>query len=170
MSLPWKALEKEQNDPMSLTSVENASGVANPSANKPQTTLPSVTIRFAGDSGDGMQLAGTQFTDTSALVGNDIETLNSLFWASPSTVRYGTRASELLYGHAAIADFRRQRGAVDQRRTLMNQRVTTFGRDFGVTNTEYRPAGSDRIGRQSQTWVRMESGWKIVSAHVSFGV
>jgi 2-oxoglutarate ferredoxin oxidoreductase subunit alpha len=37
--------------------------------------LPSVTIRFAGDSGDGMQLAGTQFTDTSALVGNDISTL-----------------------------------------------------------------------------------------------
>jgi 2-oxoglutarate ferredoxin oxidoreductase subunit alpha len=34
-----------------------------------------VTVRFAGDSGDGMQLAGTQFTDTSALVGNDISTL-----------------------------------------------------------------------------------------------
>src|SRR5438477_11390242 len=39
------------------------------------TTLGAVTIRFAGDSGDGMQLAGTQFTDTSALVGNDISTL-----------------------------------------------------------------------------------------------
>ncbi|MBC8105819.1 MAG: 2-oxoacid:acceptor oxidoreductase family protein, partial [Anaerolineae bacterium] len=37
--------------------------------------LASVTIVFAGDSGDGMQLAGTQFTDTSALVGNDISTL-----------------------------------------------------------------------------------------------
>src|SRR5215217_198163 len=43
--------------------------------NKPVHALPSVTIRFAGDSGDGMQLAGTQFTDTSALVGNDISTL-----------------------------------------------------------------------------------------------
>src|ERR1051325_9385597 len=38
-------------------------------------SIPSVTIRFCGDSGDGMQLAGTQFTDTSALVGNDISTL-----------------------------------------------------------------------------------------------
>ena len=38
-------------------------------------TLKSVAIRFCGDSGDGMQLAGTQFTDTSALVGNDISTL-----------------------------------------------------------------------------------------------
>jgi Pyruvate/2-oxoacid:ferredoxin oxidoreductase gamma subunit len=33
-----------------------------------------VTIRFAGDSGDGMQLTGTQFTDTTAKVGNDLAT------------------------------------------------------------------------------------------------
>jgi 2-oxoglutarate ferredoxin oxidoreductase subunit alpha len=37
--------------------------------------LDSVTIRFAGDSGDGMQLAGTQFTNSSAILGNDISTL-----------------------------------------------------------------------------------------------
>src|SRR5262245_10072581 len=35
----------------------------------------SVTIRLAGDSGDGIQLAGTQFTNTSAIQGNDISTL-----------------------------------------------------------------------------------------------
>jgi 2-oxoglutarate ferredoxin oxidoreductase subunit alpha len=37
--------------------------------------LDRVTIRFAGDSGDGMQLTGLQFTNTSALFGNDISTL-----------------------------------------------------------------------------------------------
>lgn len=37
--------------------------------------LEAVTIRFAGDSGDGMQLAGTQFTNASAFLGNDISTL-----------------------------------------------------------------------------------------------
>src|SRR5215210_6397210 len=37
--------------------------------------LETVTIRFAGDSGDGMQLTGTQFTNTSAIFGNDISTL-----------------------------------------------------------------------------------------------
>ncbi|MEP7272189.1 MAG: 2-oxoacid:acceptor oxidoreductase subunit alpha [Acidobacteriota bacterium] len=37
--------------------------------------LETVTIRFAGDSGDGMQLTGTQFTSTAAIVGNDISTL-----------------------------------------------------------------------------------------------
>jgi 2-oxoglutarate/2-oxoacid ferredoxin oxidoreductase subunit alpha len=39
------------------------------------STIHAATIRFAGDSGDGMQLTGTQFTDTSALIGNDISTL-----------------------------------------------------------------------------------------------
>ena len=36
--------------------------------------LESVTIRFAGDSGDGMQLTGSRFTDTAALIGNDVAT------------------------------------------------------------------------------------------------
>ena len=104
-----------------------------------------------------------------ALIGNDIAALNELFWESPQTLRYGARASELLYGHAEIAAFRIRRGPIDQRRTLRNRRITTFGRDFGAANVEFVPAGSDAVGRQSQTWVRTEQGWKIVSAHVSFG-
>jgi 2-oxoglutarate ferredoxin oxidoreductase subunit alpha len=42
---------------------------------KEKKDLQEVTIRFAGDSGDGMQLTGTQFTNTSAVFGNDISTL-----------------------------------------------------------------------------------------------
>ena len=38
------------------------------------TELERVTVRFAGDSGDGMQLTGTQFTTTSAIIGNDVST------------------------------------------------------------------------------------------------
>src|SRR5437764_10394440 len=45
------------------------------STDKQLEQLDTVTIRFAGDSGDGMQLTGTQFTNTSAIVGNDISTL-----------------------------------------------------------------------------------------------
>jgi 2-oxoglutarate ferredoxin oxidoreductase subunit alpha len=37
-------------------------------------SIDSATVRFAGDSGDGMQLAGTQLTNTSALAGNDVAT------------------------------------------------------------------------------------------------
>ncbi len=41
---------------------------------KTNEVLDSVAIRFAGDSGDGMQLTGTQFTDTAAILGNDLST------------------------------------------------------------------------------------------------
>jgi 2-oxoglutarate ferredoxin oxidoreductase subunit alpha len=41
---------------------------------KPSETLDTVVIRFAGDSGDGMQLTGTRFTSQSAIAGNDIAT------------------------------------------------------------------------------------------------
>ena len=43
--------------------------------NKVVEELDVVTIRFAGDSGDGMQLTGTQFTDNTAIFGNDLSTL-----------------------------------------------------------------------------------------------
>ena len=44
-------------------------------ANKNIQELDVVTIRFAGDSGDGMQLTGNQFSDNTALFGNDLTTL-----------------------------------------------------------------------------------------------
>ena len=40
----------------------------------PITETDSIVIRFSGDSGDGMQLTGMQFTDTAALIGNDLST------------------------------------------------------------------------------------------------
>jgi 2-oxoglutarate ferredoxin oxidoreductase subunit alpha len=46
-----------------------------PAAHAAQEPLHEVVIRFAGDSGDGMQVTGSQFTSTSALVGNDLSTL-----------------------------------------------------------------------------------------------
>ncbi len=105
-----------------------------------------------------------------ALTQNDIATLNNLFWNDTRTVRYGTRAFELQHGHKEIAEFRIRRGAANQTRELMNQRVTTFGKHFGVTTTEFRAAGSTKLGRQSQTWIRTSQGWKIASAHVSYGL
>jgi len=56
---------------MSATSVQ----IPTEHIERPFEEIETVTIRFAGDSGDGMQLTGTQFTNTSALVGNDISTL-----------------------------------------------------------------------------------------------
>ncbi len=53
---------------MSSTSVEKLEST------KQVTTVEEATVRFCGDSGDGMQLAGTQMTNTSALAGNDVAT------------------------------------------------------------------------------------------------
>jgi 2-oxoglutarate/2-oxoacid ferredoxin oxidoreductase subunit alpha len=50
---------------------------ADPSTTTQTETLDKVVIRFAGDSGDGMQVAGSRFTDASALFGNDLATLPS---------------------------------------------------------------------------------------------
>ncbi|MDY7094907.1 MAG: 2-oxoacid:acceptor oxidoreductase subunit alpha [Acidobacteriota bacterium] len=51
--------------------------VSDPQSGAPadRQQLDEVVIRFAGDSGDGMQVTGTQFTNTSALIGNDLSTL-----------------------------------------------------------------------------------------------
>ncbi len=45
-----------------------------PPTKKPAESVSGVTVRLAGDSGDGMQLLGTQLTNTSALSGNDVAT------------------------------------------------------------------------------------------------
>ncbi len=69
---------------MSLRSKLDMSSVAEPiegqlqrskGNGRPIEELDAVAVRFAGDSGDGMQLAGTQFTNASAIFGNDISTL-----------------------------------------------------------------------------------------------
>ncbi|OLP20466.1 DUF4440 domain-containing protein [Leptolyngbya sp. 'hensonii'] len=101
-----------------------------------------------------------------ALTENDIPVLDSLFWQSDRTIRYG--ATENLYGYSAIAAFRSNRSPLDLQRTLMNTVITTYGRDFATTNTEFRRTQSGKVGRQSQTWVRTSEGWRVVSAHVSW--
>jgi len=101
-----------------------------------------------------------------ALVDNDVATLSALFWKSPLTIRFGL--AESLYGHDAITAFRQARPNVDLRRTLANTLVTTYGPDFATANTEFTKHDSGRRGRQSQTWLRTEAGWRVVSAHVSF--
>ena len=100
-----------------------------------------------------------------ALSNNDLDTIDSLFRDSPLTLRYGPNGT--LIGHVAISSFRRARDIKGVERTLKNTSITTFGRDFAVANTESGRPGSDVTGRQSQTWVRMPEGWRIVSAHVS---
>jgi hypothetical protein len=98
-----------------------------------------------------------------ALVGNEVSVLDELFWRSESTLRYG--ATENLYGYAAITAFRTARSPAGLARDVVRTVITTFGQDFATANLEFA-RGAVR-GRQSQTWVRMPEGWRVVAAHVS---
>ncbi len=100
-----------------------------------------------------------------ALVSNDVQVLDTLFWNSPHTLRYG--ASENLYGYEEIRAFRAQRSSQGLARQVLRTAITTYGQDFATTNLEFQREGSTRIGRQSQTWMRTPQGWRVVAAHVS---
>jgi 2-oxoglutarate ferredoxin oxidoreductase subunit alpha len=73
-------------------------------AMKEVKTLDDVTIRFAGDSGDGMQLTGTQFTNTSAVLGNDLSTLPDYpaEIRAPAGTTYGVSGFQVRFGSQDI--------------------------------------------------------------------
>lgn len=100
-----------------------------------------------------------------ALLADDVDTIDELFWNDDRTLRYGPNGT--VESHKALSAFRRGRGIGPWTRTLQNTRIVTFGRDYAVANTESTRPGKEGSSRQSQTWVRMPDGWKIVSAHVS---
>lgn len=128
----------------------NLQGSLEPVVNRPEV-LAEVRAAFA------------RYED--ALVHNKIDVLDELFWPSPHTVRYG--AGENLHGIDEIRAFRIARPSAGLARTLTRTVITTFGHDFATAMTEFQRAGSDRTGRQSQTWVRINGAWRVVAAHVS---
>ena len=103
--------EMKSNEPAEVVGESEAEAVVETPAevveeseadNKTVESIPAITIRFAGDSGDGMQLVGTRFTDTSAIFGNDLATLPSF----PAEIRapQGTIAGVSSF-QVQIADF-----------------------------------------------------------------
>ena len=101
-----------------------------------------------------------------ALMTNDVETLQAIFWNSPHTIRYGI--GENLYGWDEIGAFRSGRSSAGLARTIYKTVVTTFGRDFATASTLFsRPTAPGKVGRQMQTWSRTQDGWRVVAASVS---
>ena len=100
-----------------------------------------------------------------ALIHNKVDVLDELFWDSPLTIRYGI--GENLYGIGQIRAFRNARPAAGLARTLANTVITTYGSDFATAMTEFQRDDPQKIGRQSQTWARTATGWRVVAAHVS---
>jgi hypothetical protein len=90
-----------------------------------------------------------------------------MFWASPQVMRFGI--TENLYGIDEIAAFRKGRSPANLARNVSRLDIVTFGRDYGSVTLEFECEVDGKIvrGRQSQVWVRLPEGWRIVAAHVS---
>lgn len=100
-----------------------------------------------------------------ALMTNDLDALDALFWPSEFTVRIGP--GQNLYGIDAIKAFRSARVGGSPQRSLLLTVITSFGTDFATVNAEFQRVGAPAPGRQSQSWVRFPEGWRVVSAHIS---
>ena len=100
-----------------------------------------------------------------ALREHDVQTLNDFFLKDPGTVRYGV--SEHCYGYDGVRAYRLAAQALPPGRKLLRTNIVTFGDDCASVATEFTGPALDKVGRQSQTWLRTEQGWKIAAAHVS---
>ena len=101
-----------------------------------------------------------------ALIANDLDTLDALFWDSRHTIRFGV--AENLFGIEAIRAFRTARLTAGLHRTLSDTVITTFGTTFATASTLFhREAMVGKVGRQMQSWVRFPEGWRVVAATVS---
>jgi Protein of unknown function (DUF3225) len=100
-----------------------------------------------------------------ALRDNDLTTLDGFFWDSPDVLRYGV--GENLHGIEMIRAFRKARSGGSPPRQMRNTVIKTFGTDFATTNSEFLRSNAAATGRQSQVWVRLPQGWRVVAGHVS---
>jgi hypothetical protein len=123
--------------------------------------------RLINDPATVAELRELYFRYEQALVSNDVETLMGMFWASPHVARFGP--TETLYGTEEIETFRKGRSGANLARTITRLEIVTFGNDFASITVAFERdiAGHVKRGRQSQTWARLDEGWRIVFAHVS---
>ncbi|MDT4993828.1 MAG: hypothetical protein QOH97_3720 [Actinoplanes sp.] len=98
-----------------------------------------------------------------ALVDNDVERILGFFAAE--AVRFGIADQQA--GIEEQARWRHAQPELPPGRRLKDTTVLSYGDDVAVVTTLFGYPGSDVLGRQSQTWVRLPVGWRIVTAHVS---
>lgn len=100
-----------------------------------------------------------------ALVAGDAAVMGELFADGEEVVRFGIADAQ--HGAAELAAWRAAQPPPPPGRTLEDTVVATYGDDVAVVSTAFRYPGRTELGRQQQTWVRLEGRWRIVAAHVS---
>ena len=101
----------------------------------------------------------------SALVADDLETMTELFFDSSEIVRFGINDCER--GSEELARWRKSQPPHRLGRKLSEVTVTTYGSAVAIVTANFSYPDRPLLGRQSQTWLRLDQGWKIVHAHVS---
>ena len=100
-----------------------------------------------------------------ALIANDVAAMDAAFWEDERVVRFGI--AEIQHGFAEVAAWRASATPVPTNRRHERVVVTAFSADLAVVSLEFRNGDAPSIGRQSQVWARLASGWSVVHAHVS---
>lgn len=99
-----------------------------------------------------------------ALLRNDVEVLNAMFWDHPDVVRFGIADQQ--HGFAEVVAWRAGAPAISSARQITSRRIVALAP--GAVAVDITFADDDRtVGRQSQVWIRVENSWRIARAHVS---
>ena len=98
-----------------------------------------------------------------ALIRNDVDAIIGFF--ADDAVRYGI--ADMQVGLEEQRRWRLAQPPLPSGRRLKDTMIQAYGPDVAVVNTLFGYPGSEVLGRQSQTWVRLPAGWRIVAAHVS---
>jgi hypothetical protein len=100
-----------------------------------------------------------------ALATNDLSVMSELFWNDGRTVRFDPSGEQ--HGHQEIDEWRATRTPPGGREVIRTQ-ITTFGSHSAIATVEFRRQDQPGIGRQMQTWIRIDGvGWRVVAAHIS---
>jgi ketosteroid isomerase-like protein len=111
---------------------------------------------------DEVTLAFAGYED--ALMANDVDRILGFFTAD--AVRFGIADHQTGLKEQEI--WRRAQGPLPPGRRLTDTTILSYGESLAVITTLFAYTGSDEAGRQSQTWVKLPEGWRIVTAHVSY--
>ena len=100
-----------------------------------------------------------------ALSAGDVAAIDAWFADDPRTVRFGI--AEEQWGAEEVRRWRSVAAGTPAGRRLSETRVDPWADNLAVVTTLFRYPASTSVGRQSQTWLRTDAGWRIIHAHVS---
>jgi len=133
-----------------------------------------VVVRFAGDSGDGMQLTGTLFSDTSAFIGNDLST----FPDYPSEIRApqgtigGVSGFQVHFGHKQVntpGDFADVLVAMNPAALKANIKSVRSGGTIIADEDSFTPKGLRKAGYETDDPIKEDKleGYNIIKAPIT---